>query len=117
MTAQGTLLQQRPSRVLLSGAKAPRPQRIAQHTVSQALPSRPAQQGRPNTAVQASSVAEVPPAHTSSVSEKPLGDGPTIVNGQVCCRNAGSYSYASSSLLHRQVVGTLGFIRLTMCSC
>ena len=89
MTAQGTLLRQHP-RVSLSGSKAPRAQRITQRTVSQAQPSRPAQQGRPNTAVQASAVAEAPPAHTSTVSEKPLGEGPTVINGQVCIRRHSS---------------------------
>ena len=82
MTAQGTVLQQRPSKVLLSGPKAARLQRVAQRVISQAQPSKPAQQGRPNTAVQASAVAEAP-THTSRVSEKALGDGPSIINGQV----------------------------------
>lgn len=82
MTAQGTVLHQCPSKALLSGPKAARPQRIAQRVIAQAQPSRPAQQSRPNTAVQAAAVAEAP-THTSRVSEKQMGDGPTLVNGQV----------------------------------
>ena len=82
MTAQGTVLHQCPSKVLLLGPKATRPQRIAQRVLAQAQPSRPAQQSRPNTAVQAAAVAEAP-THTSRVSEKQMGDGPTLVNGQV----------------------------------
>lgn len=82
MTAQGTVLHQCPSKALLSGPKAARPQRIAQRVIAQAQPSRSAQQSRPNTAVQAAAVAEAP-THTSRVSEKQMGDGPTLVNGQV----------------------------------
>lgn len=102
MTAQGTVLQQRPSKVLHSGPKAARLQRLAQRVISQAQPSKPAQQSRPNTAVQASAVAEAP-THTSRVSEKALGDGPSVINGQVSRVQLISacfytYTYAASAI-------------------
>ena len=88
MSAQGLLLQQhRPVRALKSAPQAARLQRGAQRIVSQAQPARPAQPSRPKTALQAAAVAEAretePAKHTSRVCEKGLGEGQTIVNGQV----------------------------------
>ena len=75
--------------MLMPSAGKPKPQRTVQRITAQAQPARPAQPSRPNTAIKAAAVAEArqtePAKHTSRVSEKGLGEGPTVVNGQVWC--------------------------------
>ncbi|KAL3150752.1 Stearoyl-[acyl-carrier-protein] 9-desaturase 7, chloroplastic, variant 3 [Trebouxia sp. C0010 RCD-2024] len=83
MAGHSTIMHQRPCKALLPTAKAPRPERVSHRVVAQAQPTRPSQPNRASTAVQASAIADAPPAHTSRVSEKPLGEGPTVINGQV----------------------------------
>ena len=77
------MIQQRPCKALLPAPKALKAERISHRVMAQAQPAKPSQPNRANTALQASAVAEAPPAHTSRVSEKPLGEGPTVINGQV----------------------------------
>lgn len=83
MAGCSTMLQQRPCKSLLPAPTLPRPERVSHRVMAQAQPAKPTQPNRANTALQASAVADAPPAHTSRVSEKPLGEGPTVINGQV----------------------------------
>lgn len=48
---------------------------------AQVPPSRLILPGRSNTAVNAAATLETPPAIAAK--EKPLGEGPTVINGQV----------------------------------
>lgn len=83
MAGHSTMLQQRPCKALLPVAKAPRTERMSHRVMAQAQPARPSQANRATTAVQASATAEAPPKETTRGVEKPLGESPTVINGQV----------------------------------
>ena len=83
MAGHSTMLQQRPCKALLPVAKAPRPERLSHRVTAHAQPARPSQANRASIAVQASATAEAPPAETTRGIEKPLGESPTVINGQV----------------------------------
>ena len=81
MTAYSTLFNQRPCKGLQLSQKAPRSARAVQKVTAQVQPSRLILPGRSNTAVNAAATLETPPA--TAAKEKPLGEGPTVINGQV----------------------------------
>ena len=93
MAAYSTLLPQKPSRLLQSAQRAPRSARAVQKVSAQAQPSRLIVPGRSNTAIHAAATLETPPA--TSAKEKPLGEGPTVINGQVCVLRPGLLCAAS----------------------
>ena len=113
MAGHSTMIQQRPCKALLPTTKAPRPERMCHRVMAQAQPAKPSQPSRANTALQASAVADAPPAHTSRVSEKPLGEGPTVINGQVQAMRM----WASTGCLFVIQWMVVGKVSLSQCLC
>lgn len=81
MPAYSTLLNQKPCKVLQVSQKTLRSARVAQRVTAQTTPSRLILPGRSSTAINAAATLETPPA--TAAKEKPLGEGPTVINGQV----------------------------------
>lgn len=83
MAAYSTLLPQKHCSLLSSAQRPPRSARTAQKVSAQVQPSSLILPGRSSTACHAAATLESLPA--TQAKEKPLGEGPTIINGQVMC--------------------------------